>query len=115
MVSEHQQTVELQRSVRYGRLLIGGAIIGGAIGSLVTLFFPVAEGALYTLGQIAGFMLLVGAIIGLALAGVLSLILTAVAKRTHGTGVVEQVVDPEPVGESEPSESEPTETQQTAE
>ncbi len=92
MASETQQTVELQRSVRYGRLLIGGAVLGGAIGSLITLFFPIAEGALYTMRQIAGFMLLIGAVVGLAAGGVLSLVLTAVVKRKHGTGVVEHVV-----------------------
>ena len=88
MVSEHQQVVELQRSVRYGRLLIGGAVVGGVIGALATTFFPIAEGSLYSLGQIAGFMLLVGAVIGLAVGGILSLGLTLVARRNHGTGVV---------------------------
>ncbi|MFC5337974.1 hypothetical protein [Leucobacter denitrificans] len=92
MASETQQTVELQRSVRYGRLLIGGAILGGALGALITLFFPIPEGALYTMRQIAGFMLLIGAVIGLAIGGVLSLVLTAVAKRKRGTAVVDHVV-----------------------
>lgn len=99
MSHETQQVVQLQRSVRYGRLLIGGAVVGGAIGSLITLFFPIAEGALYTMGQIAGFMLLIGAIVGLTLGAVLALILTAVAKRKHGTGVVEQVIEPEATGQ----------------
>lgn len=88
MVSEHQQVVELQRSVRYGRLLIGGAVVGGLIGALATTFFPIAEGSAYSLGQIAGFMLLVGAVVGLAIGGILSLVLTLVARRNRGTGVV---------------------------
>lgn len=88
MVNEQQQVVELQRSVRYGRLLIVGAIIGGIFGALATTLFPIAEGSFYSLGQIAGFMLLVGAIIGLTIGGILSLVLTLVARRSHGTGVV---------------------------
>lgn len=88
MTHETQATVELRRSVRYGRLLIAGAIVGGAIASLASLFFPIEEGALYSMGQIMGFMLLIGGAIGLALGGILALILNLVAKRKHGTAVV---------------------------
>lgn len=115
MSSETQQTVELQRSVRVGRLLIVGAIAGAVIGALVTLMFEVPEGALYKMNQIAGFMLLVGGIVGLALAAILVLILNLVAKRTRGTGTiqreivtgegVESAAEPvaEPVGEAAPA------------
>lgn len=115
MSSETQQTVELQRSVRVGRLLIVGAIAGTVIGALVTLMFEVPEGALYKMNQIAGFMLLVGGIVGLALAAILVLILNLVAKRTRGTGTiqreivtgegVESAAEPvaEPVGEAAPA------------
>lgn len=89
MSSETQQSVELQRSVRIGRLLLVGAIAGAIIGALVTLMFKVPEGALYTVGQIAGFMLLIGGAVGLTLGGLLALILTAVAKRKRGTGVLQ--------------------------
>ncbi|MGO3146278.1 MAG: hypothetical protein ACTIJ6_01225 [Leucobacter sp.] len=111
MASEIQQTVELRRTVRYGRLLIVGAIVGAAIASLVTLLFPIAEGAMYTMGQIAGFMLLIGGIIGLAIGGVIALVLTSVAKRNQGTGVVSQVTESDieaaPVQET-PENSQPT-------
>lgn len=99
MSSENQKTVELRRSVRYGRLLIGGAIVGGLIGSLLALTFPVPEGALYSVRQIAGFMLIIGGAVGLAISAVFALILSAVAKRKHGIGVVEQVFDEEPAAE----------------
>lgn len=89
MSSETQQTVELQRSVRIGRILIVGAIVGAVVGALVTTLFPVPGEALYTMGQIAGFMLLIGGVVGLALGGVLALILSAVAKRKRGTAVLE--------------------------
>lgn len=89
MSSETQQTVELQRSVRIGRILIVGAIVGAVVGALVTTLFPVPGEALYTMGQIAGFMLLIGGVVGLALGGLLALILSAVAKRKRGTAVLE--------------------------
>ncbi|KAM9863472.1 hypothetical protein ACI1US_00629 [Leucobacter sp. BZR 635] len=92
MSTETQQTVELQRSVRIGRLLIVGAIVGGIVGALVTTLFPIPEGSLYTMGQIAGFTLLIGGVVGLTLGGVLALILSAVAKRKRGTAVLEHTV-----------------------
>lgn len=95
MPHETLETVELQRSVRYGRLLVGGAILGAIAASLITLLFPVKEGALYTMGQIVGFMLLVGGIVGLALGGILALVLTLVARRKHGTGVISVVSESE--------------------
>lgn len=96
MSSENLKPVELRRSVRYGRLLIGGAIVGGLAGSLLALLFPVPEGALYSVRQIAGFMLIIGGAVGLLLGAVLALILTAVAKRQHGSAMVAQVSDEEP-------------------
>lgn len=100
MSSENLKTVELRRSVRYGRLLIGGAIVGGLAGSLIALLFPVAEGALYSVGQIAGFMLIIGGAAGLLLGAVLALVLSAVAKRQHGSAMVAQVFDEEPATDS---------------
>lgn len=92
MSSETQQSVELQRSVRIGRLLIVGAIAGALVGALVTTFYKVPEGALYSLGQIAGFMLIIGGAVGLMLGGLLALILSAIAKRKRGTAVLEHTV-----------------------
>ena len=105
MAHETLQTVELQRSVRYARILIGGAVLGGLVAALVTLLFPIEEGALYTMGQVVGFMLLVGGIIGLALGAILSLVLTVIARRRRGSGVisVEEVVDAgDPVAAADP-------------
>ena len=106
MSSETQQSVELQRSVRIGRLLIVGAIVGAVAGALVTTFYPVPEGALYTMGQIAGFMLLIGGIVGLTLGGLLGLILSGVAKRQRGTAVLEHTTV---VGEGLPAAEAPVE------
>lgn len=82
--------VGLQRSVRYGRILIGAAALGALIGAIASLFFPVAEGADYELGQVAGLMAVVGGAIGLALGALLSLLLGIVARRNRGAAIAVQ-------------------------
>ena len=121
MSSENVQTVELRRSVRYGRLLIGGAVLGALVASLITIFTPIPDGALYTLGQITGFMLLIGGVIGLAIGGLLALLLTLVARRQHGTGAVVAVeepivtvVDEAPAGENKPETGPSTDAEKDA-
>lgn len=89
-VQETEQQVVLQRTVRYGRLLIGGAVIGALVGMLLSLLFPVAEDAEYTMGQAVGFMAVIGGAIGLGLGGVLALLLGLIAKRQRGTGIAIQ-------------------------
>lgn len=89
-VTRTEQQVELKRSVRYGRILIVAAIFGAIIAALITLMFPIPPNENYTMGQIVGFMLVVGAVAGLALGAILSLILGRVAKRTSGSGVAIQ-------------------------
>lgn len=81
-----EQTVEIVRSVRFVRLLLVGAVIGGVLAVLVTLTMPMQEGSLYTMGQISGFMLVFGAVIGMAMGGVLGLILNLVARKKVGRG-----------------------------
>lgn len=89
-VTETRMEVSLQRSVRYTRLLIVGAVLGAVAFALASLAFPVAPESEYTVGQIAGFMAVVGAVLGLALGGVLGLILAAAVKRRRGAGVAVQ-------------------------
>lgn len=86
-MSTTEREVTLQRSVRYGRLLIGGAVLGALVAVIASLVFPVSEDATYTLAQVTGFMLLIGAVIGLTLGGALGLVLAQVAKRRRGGGV----------------------------
>ncbi|MFV0434450.1 MAG: hypothetical protein ACK5LO_10770 [Leucobacter sp.] len=90
IVEETEQRVSLQRSVRYGRLLVVGAVIGAVIAMCASLMFPVDEEALYTMSQIVGFMAIIGAAIGLAVSGILALVLGLVARRKRGTGVAIQ-------------------------
>lgn len=89
-VTETRVEVSLQRSVRYTRLLIVGAVLGAVALALASLAFPVAPESEYTVGQIAGFMAVVGAVLGLALGSVLGLILGAAVKRRRGAGVAVQ-------------------------
>ena len=79
--------VQIKRSVRYGRLMIVGAFIGGVVAVMLTLMNPVEESALYEMRQIAGFMLVVGAAIGLLLGGLLALTLNLFARKKLGSGV----------------------------
>lgn len=85
-----EREVVLQRSVRYGRILIVGLVLGAVVAMLASLLFPVGENADYTLGQAAGFMALIGGAIGLFLGGLLALILGVVARRSSGRGVAIQ-------------------------
>lgn len=76
--------VALVRSVRIGPIMIFCVILGAVVAAVAALFFPVSPDATYTLGQAVGFVSLVGAAIGLFLGGVLSLILSQIAKRQSG-------------------------------
>lgn len=90
VVHEVEREVTLQRSVRVGRVVIGTAIAGALVAALISLLFPVEEGAEYTLAQVTGFALLIGAAIGLGVGGLLVMALNSVAKRQRGTGVAVQ-------------------------
>lgn len=90
VIEEAEREVTLQRSVRVGRVVIGAAIAGALIAMLLSLLFPVEEGADYTLGEVTGFAALIGAAIGLGVGGLLVIVLSAVAKRQRGTGVAIQ-------------------------
>lgn len=86
---ETRSTVEvgLVRSVRFGPIMIGGAIIGALVCAVIALGFPVIEGADYTMGQVIGFVAVLGAVLGLTLGAVLSLILVRVARRKRGAAI----------------------------
>jgi len=84
---EQQEEVQLVRTVRYGRLLVAGAIVGAVIAGVVAMLLPVPDGATYELGQAVGVALIAGAIIGLALGGALALLLGLVAKRSRGAAL----------------------------
>lgn len=82
--------VELQRSVRYGRIITSTIVIGIVVGIVASLFFPVLEGANYELGQVAGLMAVVGGAIGLVVGALLSLLLGLIANRKRGSAIAVQ-------------------------
>lgn len=89
-VARVEQKVELERTVRFGRILIVAGLIGAILAAMITLMFPVDPEEHYTMGQIVGFMLVIGAVAGLAVGSILSLILARLAKRHRGSGVAIQ-------------------------
>jgi hypothetical protein len=88
--TESKMTVPVVRSVRYNRLLIVGLVIGAAVGALLALSFPVPEDAQYTLAQAVGLAAVICGAAGLAIGGLLGIILNLVAKRKRGSAVVVQ-------------------------
>lgn len=90
VVRKIEREVTLERGVRYGRVLIGFAVAGSMLAMLASLLIPLAGDANYTLGQIVGFMALIGAVVGLAVGSIVSVVLGAIAKRRTGTGVAIQ-------------------------
>ncbi|WP_053386797.1 hypothetical protein [Leucobacter japonicus] len=90
VVHEVQQEVTLQRSVRVTRLLVAGLVIGAVVAMIACFFFPIVEGAEYTLAQVAGFMALIGAAIGAGVGGIVALVLGLIVRRQQGTGVAIQ-------------------------
>lgn len=82
--------VELRRSVRYGRIIIGAVVLGIVAGAVISMFFPVVEGANYELGQVAGLMAVVGGAIGLVVGALLALLLGLIAGRKRGAALAVQ-------------------------
>ena len=106
---EHSQdrieTVRVRRAPKISVFLIVGALVGVFVAMILTFAFNgTAEVSpntcvLYSQGQVFGFLTLICAPIGLALGGILALILDRRSRRrTHEVAVDhEQVhVDPEP-------------------
>lgn len=82
--------VGVERSVRFGRVLVGGAALGAILAALACLFFPVREDLAfvdYTMAQIVGFMAVMGAGIGLLAGALLALLLGLAARSRRGAAV----------------------------
>lgn len=86
-VSDEIVDVQVRRSPRYGRIMILGAVIGVVVAMILTFAFdgnaePTPGGAVYSDGQVFGFLTLVCGSIGVLLAGVLALVLDRIVGRT---------------------------------
>ena len=85
-----QVEVGLERSVRHLPIIIVCAAIGAVVAAVAALLFPVQADADYELGQVVGLAAVAGAAIGLALGGILTLILGLLAKRSRGAAIAVQ-------------------------
>jgi hypothetical protein len=83
------ETVGVVRSVRFGRVIIGGSVLGVVIAVIITLSYPVL-GSDYTMAQAVGFMALIGAALGLGAGAVFALILARFAAKRHGTALAKR-------------------------
>ena len=106
---EHSQdrieTVRVRRAPKIPVFLIAGALLGVVVAMILTFASDGTEqvspntGVLYSQGQVFGFLLLICIPVGLALAGVVALVLDRRSRRrTHEVAVDHESVhvDPEP-------------------
>ncbi|MGR0318992.1 hypothetical protein [Agromyces sp. ZXT2-3] len=90
---EHLETevssdaVTVRRSPRYGSFLLLGAALGVLVALILTFAFP--ENAQFDRGQVFGFLLLWCGAGGLALGGVVALVIDRVLAKRRGTAVAE--------------------------
>ncbi|MFS0866121.1 potassium transporter Trk [Microbacterium sp. 179-B 1A2 NHS] len=91
----HVESAELHRSPRFGVFFAAGAAVGLIVALILTFAFDgevPADGsqAVYTPGQIFGFLVLVCVPVGLALAGVVALVFDRALRRRSRTVRVER-------------------------
>lgn len=100
-VAHRIETAQLRRSPRYGVFLLAGAVLGVIVAGVLTLLFGDEQLSAYTnvrysSGQVFGFLALVGVAVGLALGGIVALVLDrVVGRRTREVTIShDRVVDP---------------------
>lgn len=102
---DHIETVHVRRAPKISVFLVAGAALGILVAMILTFAFNgTAEvspntGVQYSVGQVFGFLVLICAPIGIALAAILALILDRRSRRrTHEVAVDHESVhvDPEP-------------------
>lgn len=102
---DHIETVRVRRAPKISVFLITGALLGALVALILTFVFNGTSevspntGVEYSQGQVFGFLVLVCAPIGIALAGILALILDRRSQRRSHDVAVDHAsvhVDPEP-------------------
>ena len=102
---DHIATVRMRRAPKISVFLIAGAVLGVLVAMILTFAFDGTSevspntGVEYSQGQVFGFLVLICAPIGVALAGIVALILDRRSqRRTHDVAVdhASVHVDPEP-------------------
>lgn len=89
---ESIETARVRRSPRYGVFLVAGAAVGVLAALILTFVFDgwksPATGVTYSTGQVFGFLALYAIPLGVALAGILALVLDrAAARRSHAVRI----------------------------
>lgn len=82
-------TLTVRRSPRYFRFMLLGAIVGAILALVFTVTFP--ENGEFDRSQVFGFLLLAGVAVGVALGGLVALILDRVIGRTATTVVADRL------------------------
>lgn len=89
----------VRRSPRYGVFLVLGAAVGVFVAMILTFSFhgtdePAVNGALYSPGQVFGFLSLIGVAAGLLVGGLVAIVLDRVVGRRQRTVTLDrEVVD----------------------
>jgi hypothetical protein len=94
IVGDELVEATVRRSPRYGVFLALGAALGVFVAMILTFTFdgtqyPAENGAVYSTGQVFGFLALVGIAVGLLLGGLVAIILDRVVGRRTRTVVVD--------------------------
>lgn len=88
--TEHE--VHVERVVNMVRLVIVGAVVGATVMSLIAFSTPLQPKSQYNVWQILAFSALIGAGIGMAIGGIIGIILQLFVKRKRGTALAVQEV-----------------------
>jgi hypothetical protein len=84
------ETVRVRRTPRYGRFMLIGALVFAIAAFIVTYSLPQGQG--YDRNTVFGLVLVVAVAVGVALGGVVAIVLNAVANRRARTVTADRVV-----------------------
>ena len=84
-----QATVTVRRSPRYARFMLVGVIVFVILALILTYAFP--DSNEYGRGQVFGYLLLLGAVVGLALGAVAALVADRIARRRSRTVIADRL------------------------
>lgn len=87
--SATQAAVTVHRSPRYARFMLVGVVVFAILAMILTYAFP--DSNEYGRGQVFGFLLLIGAAIGLGLGAIVALIAERVARSRARTLIADRL------------------------
>lgn len=84
-----QEQVRVRRAPKYGVFIGLGAVLGAVAALVLTVAFP--ENDEFSAGQVFGFLLLVGAVVGIALGGAVAATIDTVSSRRARAVAAERI------------------------